>query len=220
MITKSLLSDVAPVRWQTTSTRTNIRIAVQKSGRLKDASMALLSDRGIAPNQSDNDRALIVACPGNIEIVFVRHSDIPNYVQSGAADFGIVGENVLYEQDSAVAVQEKLGFGACEVMVAAPDGSPIRQLADLNGTRIATSYPNSLRKKLRDNDIDATIIQIGGAVEAAPALGLADAICDVTQTGSTLKANGLRKIGTLLRSEAVIIAGDNVGPASFIWGAS
>lgn len=193
------------VTWHSTSKRSNIRIALQKSGRLKDSSVELLRSWGVTFPQTTNERALIVCCPGDIEIIYVRHSDIPRYVYSGAADYGIVGENVLYEHEVNVAVRRKLGFGACELIVAVPENSLINSTKDLDGERIATSYPNSLRRTLREENVDAEIVEIGGAVEAAPALGLADAICDLRQTGSTLKANRLRQLAVVWRSEAVFI---------------
>ena len=136
---------------------------------------------------------------------FVRYGDIPQYVQSGAADFGIVGQNILYENKFNIKVIKELGFGECKLIIAAPKRSPIKSPQDLEGERIATSYPNSLRKYLKKEGCGATIVKIRGGVEAAPAIGLADAICDLTQTGTTLKANGLKIISTVLESQAVLI---------------
>lgn len=185
--------------------RSNIRIAIQKSGRLRAQSEKLLREWGI-DCEIDNKGLLVIPCnDGQFEILFVRYADIPQYVESGAADFGIVGQNILYEDKSNVNVVKTLGFGQCKLIIAAPKKSNIKTEADLEGERIATSYPNSLRKFLKKERLGATIVKIRGGVEAAPAIGLADAVCDLTQAGKTLKANGLQVIATVLESEAVLI---------------
>ncbi len=183
----------------------NIRLAIQKEGRLKDASFNFVESRGIKFSKK-NGRTLLVPCENaDVEILYVRHSDIPKYAESGAADFGIVGENVLYENEFNVKQVKRLGFGQCKLAIAVPTKSGIKTVSELKGKRIATSYPNSLRKFLQKQKLNATIIEIKGAVEIAPALGLADAICDITQTGKTLKENNLKPIATLFKSEAVLI---------------
>lgn len=185
--------------------RNNVRIAIQKSGRLRSKSEKLLQQWGIDCNIT-NKNILVVPCnDGKYEILFVRYGDIPEYVGSGAADFGIVGQNILYEDRANVNMVKPLGFGECRLVVAAPKRSVIKSPADLEGERIATSYPNSLRKFLKREGLGATIVKIRGGVEAAPAIGLADAICDLTQTGNTLRANGLKEIAIILNSEAVLI---------------
>jgi ATP phosphoribosyltransferase len=185
--------------------RNNIRIAIQKEGRLKNRSLKLLESFGLEFSK-ELDRTLIIPCKNaDVEILYVRHRDIPQYVQSEAADFGIVGDNVLYETNFNVTEIKKLDFGQCSLIIAVPVSSSIKNIQELEGERIATSYPNSLRKFLRKQNLNAAIIEIKGAVEATPALGLADAICDLTQTGSSLKENDLRPIATLFNSTAVLI---------------
>lgn len=182
-----------------------VRIAIQKEGRLKDGSLSFLKFLGFEFSK-ENDRNFIVPCqnfPG--EILFVRHRDIPQYVQYGAADFGIIGENLLYENDFKVKVIKKLGFGKCALALAVPINSGIEKISILEGERIATSYPATLKKFLKKQKINAVIVEIKGAVEVAPALGLADAICDLSQTGKTLRQNNLKQIATLLKSEAILI---------------
>jgi len=185
--------------------RNNIRIAIQKEGRLRNPSLEYLEYLGLQfPEQ--NGRTLVVPCKNaDSEILYVRHSDVPQYVQNGAADFAIVGGNVLYEKDFKIREVEKLNFGKCSLVIAVPLDSSIQKIQDLEGERIATSYPNSLRKFLQKQKINAAIIEIRGSVEVAPALGLADAICDLTQTGNTLKENSLKPIETLFDSMAVFI---------------
>lgn len=185
--------------------RNNITIAVQKEGRLKIPSLEFLKSVGLEFSQN-NGRKLLVLCPNaGAEILYVRHSDIPQYVQNGAADFGVIGRNLLYENDFKVKKIKKLNFGKCRLVIAAPISSTISKAEELEGERIATSYPNSLRKFLQKQKINAAIIEIKGSVEAAPTLGLADAICDLTQTGNSLKENNLKPIATLFRSEAMLI---------------
>lgn len=183
----------------------NIRIAVQKEGWLRNPSLEYLESLGLEFSK-ENGRTLVVLCKNaGIEILYVRHSDIPQYVQNGAADFAIVGGNVLYERNFKIKEIKKLDFGKCSLVIAVPLVSPIQKIQDLEGERIATSYPNSLRKFLQKQKINAAIIEIKGSVEVAPVLGLADAICDLTQTGNTLKENALKPIETLLNSAALFI---------------
>lgn len=185
--------------------RSNIRIAIQKSGRLRARSEKLLSSWGVDCKITNHDILVVPCNGGEFEVLFVRYGDIPQYVQSGAADFGIVGQNILYENKFNTRVVKPLGFGGCRLIIAAPKKSTIKTASDLEGERIATSYPNSLRKFLKKEDLSAMIVEIRGGVEAAPAIGLADAICDLTQTGKTLEANGLKIVTEILRSEAVLI---------------
>jgi ATP phosphoribosyltransferase len=185
--------------------RSNVRIAIQKSGRLREQSEKLLKEWGIDCRIKDKNVLVLPCNDGKYEVLFVRYGDIPQYVQSGAVDFGIVGQNILFENKFNVKVVRELGFGRCKLIVAAPKRSSIKSPQDLEGERIATSYPNSLRKYLKQEGCGATIVRIRGGVEAAPAIGLADAICDITQTGTTLKANGLKIISTILESQAVLI---------------
>ena len=198
--------------------RNNIRIAIQKEGRLRNPSLEYLESLGLQfPKQ--NGRTLVVPCKNaDAEILYVRHSDVPQYVQNGAADFAIVGGNVLYEKDFKIREVENLNFGKCSLVIAVPLDSSIQKIQDLEGERIATSYPNSLRKFLQKQKINAAIIEIRGSVEVAPALGLADAICDLTQTGNTLKENSLKTIETLFDSMAVFIESpfENIRKDEFI----
>lgn len=185
--------------------RSNIRIAIQKEGRLRNSSVEYLGSFGLE-FPKENGRTLIVPCKNaDAEILYVRHNEIPQYVQSGTADFAIVGENVLYENSFNIRKIKKLDFGKCSLVIAVPFVSSIQKIQDLAGERIATSYPNSLRKFLQKQKINAAIIEIKGSVEVAPALGLADAICDLTQTGNTLKENALKPIETLFNSTALFI---------------
>ncbi|MFA4872979.1 MAG: ATP phosphoribosyltransferase [Patescibacteria group bacterium] len=186
--------------------RNNIRIAIQKEGRLKNPSLEFLESLGLQFSKASG-RTLVVPCENvDVEILYVRHSDIPQYLQSGAADFAVVGGNVLYENNFNIREIKQLDFGICSLVIAIPIDSPIQKTQELEGERIATSYPNSLRKFLQKQKINASIIEITGSVEVAPALGLADAICDLTQTGNTLKENALKPIETLFDSMAVFIA--------------
>lgn len=180
------------------------RIAIQSKGRLQKPSEKFLKLLGF--RFKTRGRNLIVPCANKkAEILYVRNGDIPEYVENQAADFGIVGENVLREKNKTFEIVQKLGFGACSLVIAVPKKSKIVSIADLEGERIATSYPNTLKKYLKKESINASIIEINGSVEIAPSLNLADAICDLSQTGRTLKENDLRVIATVLESQAVLI---------------
>lgn len=181
-----------------------IRIAIQKSGRLEAPSEKYLASLGLKFKK--NGKNLIVPCRNsNIEILYVRNSDIPEYVKQCVAEFGIVGENILKERKTKLEIIKKLGFGLCSLVIAVPKNSQIKKIKDLEGERIATSYPNTLKKYLKENKINAVVIEIKGSTEIAPSLNLADAICDITQTGNTLKENNLRPITIIFKSEAVLI---------------
>ncbi|MFA4830981.1 MAG: ATP phosphoribosyltransferase [Patescibacteria group bacterium] len=184
--------------------KNTIKIAIQKKGRLNEPSLVFLSAIGI--NNQQNGHCYITICKKtNTEIILVRDDDIPEYVSQGVVDFGIVGENVLAEKGIYTNIIRRLGFGNCQLVIAAPKDSLIKTTADLEGKRIATSYPQLLSKYLRINNINAAIVNLDGSVEIAPSLNLADAICDITQTGQTLKENGLIPIETIVKSEAVLI---------------
>ena len=185
--------------------RSNIRIAIQKEGRLKELSLAFLASLGLSCPQ-ENGRTLLMPCANaDVEILYVRHADAPQYVENGAADFAVIGGNLLYENNFNVKEIKKLNFGICSLVIAVPRVSFLKTMRDLEGERIATSYPNSLRAFLREQKINAAIIEIKGSVEVAPELGLADAICDLTHTGATLRENNLKAIETVFESEAVLI---------------
>lgn len=186
--------------------KAKLRIAVQNQGRLMVPSLEFLKNMGL--EFDIDERKLSIPCKNaNIEILLVRCSDILTYVERKVADFGIVGENVLYEKDCRLAVLQKLEFGKCSLVIAVPKNSLIKSAEDLEGERIATSYPHLLKRYLQKNQINASIIEIKGSVEVTPQLNLADAICDITQTGKTLEANGLKIIDIILKSQAILIAG-------------
>lgn len=186
-----------------------LKIAVQKSGRLSEESSVLLKKCGISFNNGAGKlRSEAVNFP--LEIYFLRDDDIPEYVADGVADIGVVGENVLAEAEKSVDIVEKLGFGKCRLSLAAPKNFDYQSLKDFDGMRIATSYPNILRRFFAENAIDSDIHVISGSVEIAPSIGLADAVCDLVSSGSTLFTNGLREVETVMRSEAVLIARKNL----------
>ncbi|CAN5220653.1 ATP phosphoribosyltransferase [soil metagenome] len=181
-----------------------LRIAVQKGGRLSEGSIDLLRKCGIGfSNGMGKLRAEAANFP--VEIFFLRDDDIPDYVADGVADAGIVGENVLAEKGIELEVVEKLGFGRCRLSLAVPKTQDYAGLSDLAGRRIATSYPIILGEYFSSRNIEADIHEISGSVEIAPSIGLADAVCDLVSSGSTLFSNGLREVETVMRSEAVLI---------------
>lgn len=182
-----------------------IKIAIQKSGRLHDQSMALLRECGIS---IDNGGDQLVAQSPNfpLEVLYLRNSDIPQYVDDGVADVAIIGSNTLHESQAGIVRMTDLGFSCCRLSIALPREVEFTGLSWLNGKKIATSYPNSLREFLDENSVDAEIHVISGSVEIAPSIGLADAICDIVSSGSTLIKNGLREAHTILKSEAVLVA--------------
>lgn len=182
-----------------------LKIAIQKQGKLAEGSTALLKKCGIGfSNGQGKLRAEAEDFP--LELFFLRDDDIPDYVADGVADLGIVGENILAEAPKPVDVVEKLGFGRCRLSIAVPKAFEYSDAADLSGLRIATSYPRILSEFLNARSVSAEIHEISGSVEIAPSIGLADAVCDLVSSGSTLFSNGLREIETVLRSEAVLIA--------------
>jgi ATP phosphoribosyltransferase len=182
-----------------------LRIAIQKSGRLYDDSIGLLKECGIEFNNGLN-KLKATAQNFPLEVFFLRDDDIPQYVEDGVADIGIVGENVVLEKGKKVKTIEELGFGKCRLSIALPKNVKYKSIADLEGKRIATSYPLVLRKFLKKQNVSAEIHEISGSVEIAPGIGLADAICDLVSSGSTLFTNGLREVETVLRSQALLIA--------------
>jgi ATP phosphoribosyltransferase len=184
---------------------TKLRIAIQKSGRLNEDSVRLLKECGISVSNGMN-KLKAEAQNFPLEIFFLRDDDIPEYIAEGVADVGIVGENVLLEASSDVKIIERLGFGKCRLSIAVQKGNKYKSIKDLEGKRIATSYKNVLQKFLRQEKVAAEIHEISGSVEIAPGIGLADAICDLVSSGSTLFMNGLKEVETILQSEAVLIA--------------
>mgnify|MGYP002780843881 CR=1 FL=1 len=189
-----------------------IRIAIQKSGRLSEDSLGLVRECGI---QFNNGTGKLKSEAANFpaEFLSLRDDDIPGYVADGVADVGIVGENVLMETDQPVQLVHRLGFSRCRLSLAVPRGDDYRQLSDLNGKRIATSYPRILANFLRENNVQADIHEISGSVEIAPSIGLTDAICDIVSSGSTLMSNGLKEVEVIFRSEAVLVAHPHLSEA-------
>lgn len=182
-----------------------LKIAIQKSGRLYDSSIKLLQECGIELyNGSRQLKTVATGFP--LEIYFLRDDDIPRYVYDGVADVGIVGENVLHEKNLEVEIANRLAFGKCRLSIAVPDQMEYKNPSDLEGLKIATSYPVLLEKFLKFNNINAEIHAISGSVEIAPGIGLAHAICDLVSTGSTLINNGLKEVEVILNSESVLVA--------------
>ncbi len=182
-----------------------LRLAIQKNGRLSEKSIKLLNECGI---KLSNGNRKLKASASNfpLEILYLRDDDIPQYVEQGVADIGILGENEVLEKNKAVDVVEKLGFANCRLSLAVPRDEVYVDKFSLRGKKVATSYPNILRAFLNENNIEAQIEEIGGSVEIATGIGLADAVFDIVSTGSTLQLNGLREAETVMRSEAVLIA--------------
>ncbi len=186
-----------------------LRIAVQKKGRLADESFAMLKKCGLKFSvRGDGLLARVKNLP--IDLLLVRDDDIPNFVANGASDIGLVGENVFAEEKltaniAGVEIIRRLGFSRCNLCLAADESGPIQTLKDLNDRKIATSYPGILTAYLKDNNIDAQCTEMKGAVELAPRINIADAICDLVSSGATLEANGLKAFETILESEAVLI---------------
>ncbi len=181
-----------------------LKIAIQKSGRLNEKSVELLKNCGLS---FENYKSSLISNVSNfpLEILFLRDDDIPEYVQDGIADLGIVGENVISETGVDVSFLQMLGFGKCTLKLAVQTHSKIENIVDLNGKSIATSYPVILKKFLDQQSIQADIRTISGSVEIAPGLGLSDAIFDIVSTGGTLKSNGLKPFAEVMKSEAVLI---------------
>ncbi len=180
-----------------------LRIAVQKSGRLHDESMELLKDIGISiDNGIDQLKASARDFP--VEVFYLRNGDIPQYLKDGVVDAAIIGENVLIEKGIGIKIAEKLGFSSCRVCVAVPKTMNYNSIADLDGKRIATSYPNTVQNYLDKNGINVNLHIINGSVEIAPNIGLADAIVDIVSSGSTLFKNNLKEVEMILKSEAVL----------------
>ncbi len=186
-----------------------LKIAVQKSGRLYEGSMKLLKECGIEVSNGNN-QLRVIAANFPVEVFFLRDDDIPEYVQDAVADIGFVGENVVKESNKKTDTIEKLGFGKCRLSIAVPTNGELQSINDLNGKKIATSYPFILTAFLKEKKITASIHEISGSVEIAPRIGLADAICDLVSSGSTLFTNELKEIETILFSEAVLISNRNL----------
>jgi ATP phosphoribosyltransferase len=184
--------------------QTVLRIAVQKSGRLFEDSVQLLKECGI-DLRNVKDRLKTESDNFPLEVFFLRDDDIPQYVEDGVADIGIVGENVLFEKNKKADIVEELGFGKCRLSIAVPRSFAYEGIATLKGKRIATSYPFLVNAYLKQHNVEADIHEISGSVEIAPGIGLADVVADLVSSGSTLFMNGLKEVETILQSQAVLI---------------
>ncbi len=182
---------------------TKIRIAIQKSGRLNQDSLQILKDCGIS---IDNGKDQLKASSRNfpMEVFYLRNGDIPQYLRDGVVDIAIIGENVLIEKGTDISIAEKLGFSKCKVSLAVPKSFKYNSVKDFEGKRIATSYPNTVKNYLAEKGVNVDLHIISGSVEIAPNIGLADGICDIVSSGSTLFKNNLKEVEVMLKSEAVL----------------
>jgi ATP phosphoribosyltransferase len=180
-----------------------LKIAIQKSGRLNEESLQMLKDCGISINNG-NDQLKAEATNFPLEVLFLRNSDIPQYLLDGVVDVAIVGDNLLVEKGQNITVAEKLGFSKCRVSVAVPKTFEYNSIQDLNNLRVATSYPTTVLNFFKSKNISIDIHQISGSVEIAPNIGLSDAIVDIVSSGSTLFKNNLKEVEVILKSEAVL----------------
>lgn len=190
---------------------TKLRIAVQKSGRLSESSLELITECGISFSKAGG-KLKSEAYDFPLEFLYLRDDDIPGYVADGVADIGVVGENVLVEKEQIVDEVLKLGFSKCRLSIGVPKEIDYKNIKDLEGKKIATSYPNILGDYLKKKGVTASIHEISGSVEIAPSIGLADAVCDIVSSGSTLISNGLKEVEAIFKSEAVLIAYKKLSP--------
>jgi ATP phosphoribosyltransferase len=180
-----------------------LKIAIQKSGRLHEDSIALLKEAGISLFNG-KDQLKVQSHTYPLEVYYLRNGDIPNYLKDGVVDLAIIGENLLIEKGDHIPIVEQLGFSKCRVSIAVPKGTRYESIRDLDGKRIATSYPNTVERFLAEKGIQADIHIINGSVEIAPNIGLSDAVCDIVSSGSTLFKNNLKEVEVLLKSQAVL----------------
>ena len=189
-----------------------LRVAVQKSGRLSEDSLALFKACGISvTNGMRKLRSQATNFP--LEFLFLRDDDIPGYVADGVADLGIVGENVWFEKNNSLPIAHRLGFSKCRLSLAVPKNAVYNSVQDLQGKNVATSYPKILKDYLDQHGVEASIHEISGSVEIAPGIGLAEAICDIVSSGSTLFMNGLKEVEQIFKSEAILIKNPSLKPA-------
>ena len=188
-----------------------IKIGIQKSGRLNQNSIDLLKNCGISI-ENFNDQLKVSASNFPLDIYFLRNGDLPKYIKDGVIDLAIVGQNIIEEKGEEIDVIENLGFSKCRVSIAVPKSTKINSIQKLNGLKIATSYPKTLQKFLKKNDVNSDIHIINGSVEIAPNIGLSDAICDIVSSGSTLFKNNLIEVFKILDSEAVLVQSPNMTP--------
>lgn len=186
-----------------------LKIALQKSGRLSEKSIALLEECGL---KFPNGGGKLIAESSNfpVEILFLRDDDIPQYVEQNVAHIGIIGENVFIESQKQINIIEKLNFSGCRLSLAVPKETDYEEVSFFNNKKIATSYPNILQNYFNENGINATVEVISGSVEIAPGIGLADGICDIVSSGSTLLSNGLKEVEIVLKSQAVLVSNQNL----------
>lgn len=186
-----------------------LKIAIQKSGRLSEKSIALLEECGL---KFPNGGGKLITESSNfpVEILFLRDDDIPQYVEQNVAHIGIIGENVFIESQKQINIIEKLNFSGCRLSLAVPKETDYEGISFFNNKKIATSYPNILQNYFNENQINATIEVISGSVEIAPGIGLADGICDIVSSGSTLLSNGLKEVEIVLKSQAVLVSNQNL----------
>ncbi|MGB0255090.1 MAG: ATP phosphoribosyltransferase [Flavobacteriaceae bacterium] len=189
--------------------RENIRIAIQKSGRLNEDSLKLLKDCGISVNNG-KDQLKTTASGFPMEIYYLRNGDIPQYLRDGVVDLAIVGENLLVEKGEDLTILEELGFSKCRVSMAVPKEFQYNDIKDFDGKKIATSYPKTVQKYLDRWGVNADLHIINGSVEIAPNIGLSDAICDIVSSGSTLFKNNLKEVKVLFESQAVLVGGKSL----------
>lgn len=183
-----------------------LSVAVPAKGRMAEPALKLCADAGLSFETTE--RSLLVPCANApVDLLLVRPSDIPEYVQDRVVDLGITGANLVAEAEAEVVTLADLGFARCTLEAAVPEDADQREISDLNGLRVATAYPVSTKRLLGERGVEAELVHVSGSVEATPRLGLADAIVDLVSTGSTTAANGLRRIGELLASQAVLIGG-------------
>ena len=186
-----------------------IKIAIQKSGRLNDESLGILKKCGISiDNGKDQLKASARDFP--MEVLYLRNGDIPQYLRDGVVDLAIIGENLIHEKGKDLSIIENLGFSKCRVSIAVPKEVEFNDIQQLNGKRIATSYPNTVQQFLEENRISADLHIINGSVEIAPNIGLADAICDIVSSGSTLFKNNLKEVAKIMESQAVLVQSPNL----------
>jgi ATP phosphoribosyltransferase len=197
---------VTPGRFERAGENGRLTVAVPSKGRMLQPTLDLCAAAGLSFEATE--RALLVPCANApVDLLLVRPHDIPEYVQDGVVDAGITGANLVVESEADVSTLAELGFARCTLEAAVPIDAALTGLPDLQGLRVATAYPTSTRRCLEGLGVEAELVTISGSVEAAPRLGLADAIVDLVSTGSTASANGLRRIGRLLESQAVLLRG-------------
>lgn len=182
-----------------------LTLAIQKSGRLSEKTITLLKDCGVFFDNGGTVKLKTVSTNFPLTLLFLRDDDIPECIDDEIADAGIVGENIYLEKQKPLIIEEKLGFAKCRLSIAIPKNETFNSIVDLNGKKIATTYPNILSRFLKENKINAVIHEISGSVEIAPGIGLSDVIFDIVSTGSTLLSNGLKEVHTVADSEAVLI---------------